>query len=84
MKYITEFDVRQIDEHGDVCDLDHFDTEASAKHFASRLSLDSRCCAIVVEQHRFVVDNRSIRDSVYVKLLTTGSETALRAGGWID
>lgn len=86
---VIEFDVRQIDAHGDAFDVDSYRTKRQALQFANHIVATmegSQCVAVVVERHTFNVDADGIIRGkfAYDKILTIGSESALRAGCWID
>lgn len=77
-----EWEVRQIDEHGDAFDVDHHDTEAAAM---AAMSLDGSCKALVLERHiGESCGDHGIEQDEYETVKTIGDEAALREGGWID
>lgn len=78
---ITEFDVREIDRHGDVQDVNSFETEAEAMRAAR--GLFGKVPAVVVEKcvRRFPA-HRFAKHVEYTTVYTGGDFAALKAGGW--
>jgi hypothetical protein len=82
MARLTEYDVRDLDAHGDALDVNCFDTLSAARAYAERIAPDR--AAVVIERHDFIAtDDEGVTDSRYTKVWTTGSAQALREGGWI-
>lgn len=94
---MTEWEVRDIDEHGDAQSVDHFSTKdkalAAAQEKVKRLPLrapltgggEQVIAALVVEKHVSRRPAHLSRDpDVYTTVATFGSAEALRAGGWLE
>lgn len=82
-KKFDEFDVREIDQHGDAQNVSHFDSLDDARTEAEDV-LTAEIVATVIEHHVGVCcEECGIRDDEYETVATAGDETALREGGWI-
>ena len=81
MPRLTEFDVRPLDENGEVVDVDSYKTLAEAIQYAEHLAPSYP--AVVIERHRMDVSERGavfarIENDEYDTVWSTGSDDVLR------
>lgn len=78
-----EYEVRELDEHGDVIDVNHYETKREAMALAKRLLTHS--AAVVIELHVMKYPAHLFREpSRYTTVATMGSVSALTEGGWLE
>lgn len=84
-KRITVYEVCTIDRHGDVIDVEDYDTLLeAATDFEQGLLPDGNAVAAGVVAHAADWSDEGIDSNHGSKTIATrGDETALRAGGWI-
>lgn len=80
--WVTEFELREIDEHGDAIDVNHYETAREAIADAAVKAAQHPERGWVVEKHRSRHPARGYADS-YTTLATFGDAAALAAGGWV-
>lgn len=79
----AEYEVRELDEHGDVIDVNHYETKREAMEHAEKLLTHS--AAVVVELHIMKYPAHLFDEpSKYTAIATMGSVSALTEGGWLD
>jgi hypothetical protein len=76
----TEFEVRELDKHGDTVDVQHYDTLNESKD-AARSLMDRKAVSVIVEKHTSRAPARGTQD-VYQTVFMLGNWAALREGGW--
>ncbi len=77
----TEYTVSEIDEYGDVVDVDHFEE----KHVAVAAGRLRDAVAVVVEKViRRYPAHMFAEHATFKTIETFGSHEALEAGGWLD
>jgi hypothetical protein len=83
---IREYEVREIDRHGEIIDVDQYETRAEAEKVAKRNVESPRdgVVACVIELHTSWHPAHLFRVADKYKTLSTyGDRRALRKGGWI-
>lgn len=79
----AEYEVRELDEHGDVLDVNHYETKREAMTWAEKLL--RRSAAVVVELHIMKYPAHLFHEpSKYTTIATMGNVSALTEGGWLS
>jgi hypothetical protein len=81
MARVTEFDVRPLNDNGEVVDVDSYSTLADAIRYAEHLA--TLHPAVVIERHRMDISERGsifahIENDEYDTVWYTGSDAVLR------
>lgn len=81
---LIEYELRTIDQFGDVIDIDRFESKEAAIASGRSVLARGEIAAIVVEKHTSCRPSHMFNDpDKYEKVFSAGTEQALSDGGWL-